>query len=272
MDREKPSLNGRVIALTQPPPQAQKAGKTLEAMGGVPYYVPASGIKLTSDPAALKKFLWELHKGLVDYVVFNNANAVNYIFAAAEPFRLQKMLCLGLRYPCVVAVSPKTAQAAKEHNVRVDLMPPQHTQKCLLESFESLDLKGKKIRIPLSGNLTPNLTGKLREMGADAQEIKVCRSVPIDEELKDKFLQDLSSGKINAIVFGSALTAQNTLEMLTAKAPAEKVLNLFADKVTVVANAPAAQALKEWGIRVDVATGSSRSEKALEALAKFWSS
>ena len=115
-------------------------------------------------------------------------------------------------------------------------------------------LTGKKIRIPRTSNATPTLTEKLREMGADVEEIYVYESgLPVDEKLKDKFYEDLTSGKIDAIVFGSGLSAKNIFKMLTEKAPMETLRNIMKDKVTTVAIGPTtAEALKEMGVKVDV--------------------
>ena len=50
------------------------------------------------------------------------------------------------------------------------------------------------------------------------KEIYVYESgLPVDKEIKEKFYEDLSAGKIDAIVFGSGLSAKNIFEMLAKK-------------------------------------------------------
>ena len=64
-------------------------------------------------------------------------------------------------------------------------------------------------------------------MGADVEEIYVYESgLPVDEKLKDKFYEDLTSGKIDAIVFGSGLSAKNIFKMLSEKASMETLRNI----------------------------------------------
>ena len=59
-------------------------------------------------------------------------------------------------------------------------------------------------------------------MGADVEEIYVYESgLPADNELKKSFFKDLTPGKIDAIVFGSGLSAKNIFKMLTEKASME---------------------------------------------------
>ena len=93
----------------------------------------------------------------------------------------------------------------------------------------------------------------------------------MDKKLKDKFFQDLTSGKIDAIVFGSGLSAKNIFKMLSEKASMETLRALINSKVTTVAIGPTtAEALREMGIKVDVMPQDYLFEEALTALARYW--
>ncbi len=273
MVQKTPSLKGKTIALTRPAGQAEEAGKQISDMGGVPYYIPAIEIKGLSNPAPVKKFIAELGKGQVDYVILMSTNGVKYLFEAAETLKLTSHLQKGLTNAFVIAVGPRTAEALKERNIRVDMVPTKYSSEGLIESFIGKELSGKKIRIPRTSNATPTLTDKLREMGADVEEIYVYESgLPVDEKLKEKFYADLTGGKIEAIVFGSGLSAKNIFKMLTEKAPMETLRKIVKEKVTTVAIGPTtAEALREMDIKVDVIPEDYLFEKALAALAKFWS-
>jgi uroporphyrinogen-III synthase len=152
------------------------------------------------------------------------------------------------------------------------MVPQQYSSEGLLKALEGKDLQGKKIRIPRTSNATPTLTDTLREMGADVEEIYVYESgLPMDEKLKEKFYQDLTSGYIDALVFGSGLSAKNIFKMLAEKASMEKLRRLIEQKVTTVAIGPTtAQALREMDIKVDVVPKDYLFESALCALAEYW--
>jgi uroporphyrinogen-III synthase len=272
MVQEKPILKGRTVAITRPSEQAGEAGKLINEMGGVPYYIPAIEIKGLSNPVNLKKFIWDLQKGYVDYVILMSTNGVRYLFGLAINNRLLKLLHEGLKKSFVIAVGPKTAEALKEHNVRVDMVPQQYSSEGLLKALEGKDLRGKKIRIPRTSNATPTLTDKLHEMGADVEEIHVYESgLTVDYELKANFYKDLTSGHIDAIVFGSGLSAKNIFKMLTEKASMEALRKIIREKITIVAIGPTtAEALKEINIQVDVIPTEYLFENALVALATFW--
>ena len=274
MVQKTPSLKGKTVAITRPAAQAEEAGKLIEAQGGVPYYIPAIEIKGLSNFAPIKKFITELGNGQVDYVILMSTNGVKYLFSAAETLKQTAPLREGLAKTFVIGVGPRTAQALQEYHVYVDLVPEKYSSEGLIECLRGKAVSGKKIRIPRTSNATPTLTDKLREMGADVEEVYVYESgLPVDEKLKGKFYQDLSSGKIDAIVFGSGLSAKNIFKMLSEKAPMETLRIIVNGKVTTVAIGPTtAEALREMGMKVDVVPEDYLFEKALEALAKYWSS
>jgi uroporphyrinogen-III synthase len=271
MVQETP-LKGRVVAITRPAGQAEEAGELIRAKGGVPYYIPAIEIKGLSNHESMRKFIAELSMGTVDYVILMSTNGVRYLFTAADEVKLTRQLHEGLKKSCVIAVGPKTAEAIKEHKVRVDMVPQKYSSEGLLEAFKDMNLKGKKIRIPRTSNASPTLTNQLRELGVDIEEIYVYESkIPIDATLKSKFYDDLVGGKIGALLFGSGLSAKNIFKMLTEKAPIEQLRKVLAEKVTVVAIGPTtAEALRELEVAVDVVPEDYLFDKALDALAVYW--
>lgn len=265
-------LKGRVISITRPTGQAQEAGAFIEQMGGVPYYIPAIEIKPLSNPHPLKKLIAELQAGTVDYMILMSTNGVRYLFESTEEIGQTSQLRDGLAKSCVVAVGPKTAEAMTKIGVKVDLVPQKYSGEGLLEALKDTDLAGKKIRMPRTRNAPPMLREALIARGAEVEEIYVYESgLPMDEALKTKFYEDLIGGRIDAVLFGSGLSAKNIFKMLIEKAPIEALRNVFAEKVTVVAIGPTtAQALHELKIKVDVMPQDYLFETALSALAQYW--
>ncbi len=272
MVQKTPSLKGKTIALTRPIGQAEEAGKLIEEKGGKPYYIPAIEIKGLSNYKPIKSFVTELQNGQVDYVILMSTNGVKFLFSAAETLKLTVELKQGLAKTFVIAVGPRTAEALRECHIHIDLVPMKYSSEGLIECLQGKDIKGKRIRIPRTSNATPTLTEKLKKMGANVEEIYVYESgLPVDEKLKERFYEDLTSGKINAIVFGSGLSAKNIFKMLSEKAPMETLRKIVKDKVATVAIGPTtAEALREMNVTVDVVPEDYLFEKALEALAKYW--
>jgi uroporphyrinogen-III synthase len=272
MVQKTPNLKGKTIALTRPAGQAEEAGKLIIEMGGVPYYIPAIEIKGLSNFAPVNNFVTELCNDQVDFVILMSTNGVKYLFEATQTLKQTGQLTEGLGKAFVIAVGPRTAEALQERRIRVDLVPTKYSSEGLIECFQGRSILGKKIRIPRTSNATPTLTEKLKEMGADVEEIYVYESgLPLDEKIKTKFNQDLTNGKIDAIVFGSGLSAKNIFKMLSEKASMEKLRSIIEEKVTTVAIGPTtAAALKEMDIKVNVIPQDYLFENALAALAEFW--
>jgi uroporphyrinogen-III synthase len=265
-------LKGRVVAITRPAGQAEEAGELIRAKGGVPYYIPAIEIKGLSNPEPVKKFIAELCAGSVDYVILMSTNGVKYLFCAADEIGQTNQLHEGFKKSFVIAVGPKTAEAMKEYQVRVDMVPQKYSSEGLLDAFQDKEIRGKVIRIPRTSNATPTLTEQLKARGASVEEIDVYESgLPVDEALKTKFYEDLTCGHINAVLFGSGLSAKNIFKMLTEKAPIEQLRSVIAEKVTVVAIGPTtAESLHELGVKVDVVPAEYLFDKALDELSQYW--
>lgn len=272
MVQKTTSLKSKTIALTRPVGQAEEAGRLIEERGGTPYYIPAIEIKPLSNPEPVKHFIAELNRGKVDYVILMSTNGVKYLFAVAESIGSVEQLKQGLAKSFVIGVGPRTAQELEAYKIHVDLIPEKYSSEGLLEALKDRNLTGKTIRIPRTTSATPILNEQLKALGANVQEIHVYESgLPVDEELKTKFLADLTTSKIDAILFGSGLSAKNIFKMLTEKTPLEKIKEILDRKVAIVAIGPTtAEALTELGVKVDVVPKDYMFENALEALAAYW--
>ena len=141
-----------------------------------------------------------------------------------------------------------------------------------MQSLQERGASGKTIYIPRTSQAPPELAEKLRQIGNRVTEIYVYESkLPSDQELNEKFLQDLSEGRIDAIIFSSSLGAKNLIDMLKEDISAKRLLDLIKTKTTVVAIGPTtAKTLTEMGLNVDVMPEKHLFEEALNALAQHW--
>jgi uroporphyrinogen-III synthase len=272
MVQDTSTLKGKTIAITRPYGQAEEAAKMIEKRGGKPYLIPAIEIKGPSDLKPIKKFIDELQKEEIDYVIFMSVNGVRYLLSAAESLRQLDETLEGLKKPITIAVGPRTAQELKTRQIHVNLVPAKYSSEGIIQSLPQLDISGKSIRIPRTSGATPTLKEKLGEMGALVQEVYVYESVlPIDPNLKEKFFQDLTAEKIDAIIFGSALCVKNLFQMLNEQVSPEKLRDLMNSKLTIVAIGPVtAEALVEMGVKVDVMPDKHLFEEALIVLTRYW--
>ena len=272
MVQDQPNLKGKTIAVTRPCGQADEEAQIIWKKGGVPYLIPTIEIKCLSDLSPIKKFVEELARGEFDYVVFMSVNGVKHLFTACETLNVSTALSSGLEKTLIVAVGPRTAEELKVHHIEVSLVPIRYTSEGIAESMQQLHVSNKKVAIPRTSAANPALKEKLTEMGALVEEVYVYESgLPVDAELKKKFLLDLSSGKIHAIVFGSGLCAKNLFEMLSDIVPQEKLAKILSDETTVVAIGPVtARTLTDLRVETNVMPEKHLFEDALKALSQFW--
>jgi uroporphyrinogen-III synthase len=179
----------------------------------------------------------------------------------------------GLKKTVTVAVGPRTAQELKAHQIQVNLIPPKYTSEGVAQTLRQQDVSGKTIRIPRTSSASPILKKELGEMGALVQEVYVYESaLPVAPALSAQFLQDLTAGNIDAIIFGSTSCVKNMFQMLSDRVSREKLRDLLNGRVVVVAIGPVtAKALAEMGVKVDVMPDRHLFEEALAALARYWS-
>lgn len=270
---QKPlTLKGKTITVTRPLEQAEESGKSIRRMGGKPYFFPTIEIKGSRDLSTTKKFIEALLLEKVDYVILMSVNGVRYLLSAAENLGLQEKLKQGLKKTTIIAVGPKTAHELENHQIPANVIPENYTSDGIMQSLQKRSATGKTIYIPRTSEAPPELAEKLREMGNDVEEIYVYTSqLPRDQELSKKFIQDLSNGKIDAIIFSSSLGAKNFFQMMSQHEAVEKVRVLVNQKLTVVAIGPTtAKTLVAMGLRVDVMPEKHLFEESLEALAQYW--
>ena len=266
------TLKGRTIAITRPREQAEETGKLIKKYGGKPYFIPAIEIRGTNDLLSIERFIAELVKGKVDYVLFMSVNGIRCLLSSAERLEMKSQLKEYLEKTVTVAVGPRTAQELRTHNIPVNLVPAKYSSEGLIGCLQQRDISGKSIYIPRTRGATPALANKLRGMGGEVKEFYVYASlIPTNKKLTVKFFQDLDAGKIHAIIFGSSLSAKNLFKMLSELISMEKLRDIMNSRLTIVAIGPVtAETLSELGLRVDIMPDKYLFEEAIISLAHYW--
>lgn len=266
------TLKGRTVAITRSREQAEETGNLIRKYGGEPFFIPSIEITAADDLPAVQRFVSELAEEQVDYVVFMSVNGIKYLLSSAENLGLETQLKQSLGKTLTMAVGPKTAQELRSHNIPVALVPAEYTSEGILECLRQQGVSGKTVFIPRTRGATPELANRLRDLGAKVQEVYVYKScLPSDPELADSFLQAITENRIDAIIFGSSLSARNLFQMLEKLASKERLRDMMNDRLTIVAIGPVtAASLSELGLRVDVMPAKYLFEEALIELARHW--
>ena len=267
------TLCGKTVALTRSRDQAQQTGELVKKYGGKPYFIPSIQIGSASDLSAVKHFADLLEHGKVDIVVFMSENGIHYLLSSTMKLGLSDRIIKCLNDVVVLAVGPKTAGALEKQGIGVSLVPVVYSSTGVLDCLKQYGIEGKSVFIPRTKSASAVLIDRLRDLGATVEEVYVYESLLVhNPELAKKFIEDLAAHRVDAIVFGSSLSARNLFEMLEQHVSSEELVNLL-NSLTVVAIGPVtAQTLNEFGVHVDVMPSAFIFEAALVALARFWSS
>jgi uroporphyrinogen-III synthase len=266
------NLKGRNIAITRPAEQAEETAELIKSYGGVPYFISSIELKQTCDLESVKRFVAELKLNRIDYVMFMSVNGIRYLVRCAEDLGLKLQLLKGLNDVVVLAVGPKTAQELVDYGVCVDLVPVKYSSEGIIDCLTQHEINGKTVYIPRTKGAPPDLANNLRNLGAVVHELYVYESLlPTESDLNKKFFDDLCDGAIDAIIFGSSLSATNLIEMLSELVSQKQLKSLLNTELTIVAIGPTtAQALSSLGLKVDVMPEKYLFTEALKALSNYW--
>ena len=207
--RSSRALEGRTIVVTRAAAQAQRFTQLLEAAGArvieAPAIViapPASWEPLDTALSALSTFGW---------IVFTSVNGVSMVDRRLSALGLGWSALAGRR---VAAIGPATADALREHGVRVDVVPAEYRAEGLVERLRGLLGQGERVLLPRAAQTRDVLVTSLRARGIDVVEVPAYttrRAEGNGARLGDA----LVAGTVDVVTFTSSSTARNFAELFS---------------------------------------------------------
>lgn len=204
------SLKGKTVAITRDALTAREF-VSLMAPEGV-RVIPVRTMSVRpAGKAAGDAFLKLLREKDHDYCAFLSPQSVRVLFEIAN----RESLVSELKSRRVVAVGPKTREALMEFGIDKAEMPANFSTAGLIDLFSSKNPAGKRIIVPRSMQADRQLADALTELGMLVDEIKTY-SVEATEPSQEliEFATELSSRKIDAVVFTSASNVRNFFDIL----------------------------------------------------------
>jgi len=257
---KKPLLRKRIL-ITRARDQSAEFATHLRDLGAEVIEFPTIEIVPATSWKELDRAIDQLK--FYHWLIFTSANGVNFFWERwnekdkDHPFPSSLKVC---------AIGPATAYQLKEKGIRVDYTPKEFIAEAILEGFEKMAIKGKRILLARAKVARDVLPKGLRKMGAEVDVIEVYRTVKPRGGSK-RLKQLLTDGRINAITFTSSSTVNHFAELLKK----EDLKKLLEGIVIACIGPVTARAAKGWGMRVQIQPREYTIPALTQAIGKYFS-
>jgi len=112
-----------------------------------------------------------------DWIVFTSVNGVKYLF---ERLYTMDKDARSLSNAKIAAIGKTTAKRLKEFGIIADMVSENESSKGLLEEFNKIDVKNKKVLLPQSEIASKELPDGLLNMQAVIKKVAVYKTIDID--------------------------------------------------------------------------------------------
>lgn len=196
-------LRGLTVVVTRPRHQAPAFSERLRALGARVVEAPAVEIRSPRDRGPLLRAAGAVSE--YDWIVFTSANGVRAFADALGETGGGPALPERLR---TAAIGPGTASALAERlGAEADVVPPgsyraEALADAILEAVGSAG--GIRVLLPRAADARPVLRERLREAGAEVDEVAAYRSVPAVGE--GSLSARVRSGEVDWLTFTASST------------------------------------------------------------------
>ena len=233
-------LYGKRVLVTRARQQASSLSQLLAGLGAVPVELPAIDIQPVEDNRELDCAI----TGVGDYhwLIFTSANGVDAFFNRLHNLKLDAR---ALKNNKIGAIGPATAGSLETRGIIPDYLPEVYTTRGILDGLKKHKVSGQKFLLPRADIADAELTGGLRLMGAEVDEVTTYRTLPATEAIA-RAKKMLKSGEIDVITFTSSSTVTNLVSAFRG----EK-LEVDGAKIACI-GAKTADTAAKAGLKVDI--------------------
>lgn len=198
--------------------------------------------------------------GAGDYVVFTSKTGVELATESGWTPDPDKTL---------VAIGPRTAEAAESAGWRVDLIPTDYTSEGLVELLAAR-VEGAAVEVARSDHGSQVLLDGLRDAGADVTETVLYRLVRPPESGDSATMA--ARGDLEAVAFTSSLTVEHFLEAARERDVEAEAIAGLTEAVVGAIGPPTRETAESLGIEVDVVPDDAEFEALATAVVEAASS
>ncbi|MCX7522652.1 uroporphyrinogen-III synthase [Microbacterium sp. STN6] len=247
---QKPLTGWRVL-VPRGGPWGDTVAADLRAVGATPVVAPMINFAPTDDAPALEAALSRLANAEFDWLTVTSATTVDVLSAwrASVPASTR-----------IAAVGETTAAALVAAGYKVDLVPSEdNSARGLLAEWEAATKGVVPLRVlTLRSEIAkPLLTEGLKRIGHEVSSVVAYRTVGVP--VAEKVVDDVASGRVNAILVTSGSVAEQV----------QQQLGPIPDGTVVAAIGPrTAKDARAVGLRVDVIADERSAESLIDAVVR----
>jgi uroporphyrinogen-III synthase len=203
-------MKSKVVAILE-----TRAGTHLAELvtrrGGVPMLAPALEEVPDVDPRAVLALLDRWRAEPFKICIFQTGVGTKALFAATDAANVTDELKQLLSASMVVVRGPKPVGELNTRNIRIDIRAESpFTTEMVLAALAGIEVKGFSILVQRYGATNQALAAALEARGATVLEIATYRwALPADTQPLVELLQALDHGRVDAVVFTSAVQMHN---------------------------------------------------------------
>ena len=117
-------------------------GNLIERHGGVPYAAPVLQEKYLTGSPEIRQLVEDVCRDRLDVVVLLTGVGTRALVEAADSMGLKDRFLASLNQRTIIARSPKPARVLRQHNIHIDLMPPEpYTSQDLIKALDPNPLR-----------------------------------------------------------------------------------------------------------------------------------
>ncbi len=248
---QKP-LKGWRVLVPRGGPWGDGVAYDLRAQGATPVVAPMINFAATQDAQALESALADLAAGSFDWLTVTSATTVDVLASH------RAVVPEGTR---IAAVGETTAAALVAAGYTVDFVPSiDSSATALLEEWTEMAAGSPRRRVLTlrSAIAKPTLTDGLIARGHDVRSVVAYRTVGVP--VSDRIREDVSSGRVRAILVTSGSVAEQVHEQL----------GDVPDGVLIACIGPrTAKDARRSGVRVDVVASERSAASLIQALVEI---
>jgi uroporphyrinogen III methyltransferase / synthase len=239
-------LFGKRIVVTRPREQAADLVEALEQLGATVIEAPTVRIVPPEDFTPLDRACADV--GRYNWIVFTSANGVDSFFERMQAGPTDVRALAGVK---LCAVGPGTAERIAQHDLKVDLIPPEYRAEAVVEALRATgDLTGQAFLMPRADIARELLADQLRQSGGLVTDVTAYRTVAVEiqRDGEPDIYRMLLDRKVDVLTFTSASTVRNFVRLYGV----EPVADLLQSVAIASIGPVTAEAAQQCGIRTTI--------------------